>query len=929
MDYNQIEQQLEREELQRAWGQELFKAKLQKQKSGRDYSRSPGGKLIQRSFLDDIIEKTRERLQPYLDPEYVGKNADVLHPVLKAMTGLPLYDRIVSEKDGTVTMVKKVDDDGNEVLVDALNYEQAALIALQTTLDTVQMGVYTMEEWKRGKRDGARPTSQQLCKLIGKRIETEFIIQYAKKQFPDHEFHKGFVTRCLANIYNHHAGADQKDYVTRRKFQKIADDGFFSEVFGFKPWSNSDHQVLGSVMLAILQSAANISNDGEDAPLFIEEPGPGGFNFIHLSETGTALVEKMELTAGNLAYVDLPMLCLPKPHLKGVSGGYLNTSGALGRPTVKETWKAELQLSDLHRSFQNQQQSVALRVCKPILDIMEELVILPPGGRDVGSFVVVPTIEEYVTIEFPENIRYKLDNGGKASMNEAELELFEEVKRQRADQMKAYHPAKRKASQAMTAQVLKAARQCRDDERFYVVVTDCFRGRFYCSSGPINYQGQDHQKGLIEFADAVEVDDRTEYWMKLGMAGFMGLDKLSYADRIAGFDAVQHHIIDAVRNPIQTDWWKDKNNVEKPWQWMQVAIEWVRLFVDNDSDRTTRCRVPVDATCSGQQIIAGWTRSRKTAEQVNLTNSDAPMDIYGNVLAAAVRSLKADDFVVTCKAKHRDAQRQPILKRRLNALGVEKSKDSKRWGAVRKGSKAILMVAQYGAGVETRVQDFIDNLKLSWLKDDEQTFTFSEGRAIYAHFEEGLNECVPALDGMITWVQSVVDAALTRPLAKNYILIPLSDGSIVKQLYPERDKSGRIELTHLNSFIRKDTKRKQVHNQVSTDKAELKKHKSSTTANLVHGGDSCALVFAGRHFGDIPFTTNHDSVSGRPGREMDVIVESLKKGLLEVFKKNPLRQFVELNGLRWDDYPAPTFADFDGDSEYELEDVLRAAYPYS
>ena len=38
-----------------------------------------------------------------------------------------------------------------------------------------------------------------------------------------------------------------------------------------------------------------------------------------------------------------------------------------------------------------------------------------------------------------------------------------------------------------------------------------------------------------------------------------------------------------------------------------------------------------------------------------------------------------------------------------------------------------------------------------------------------------------ALDALLDWV---VHAALTRDGANNHILIPLSDGSVVKQLYP-------------------------------------------------------------------------------------------------------------------------------------------------
>ena len=269
--------------------------------------------------------------------------------------------------------------------------------------------------------------------------------------------------------------------------------------------------------------------------------------------------------------------------------------------------------------------------------------------------------------------------------------------------------------------------------------------------------------------------------------------------------------------------------------------------------------------------------------------------------------------------------RLPILKRRLKALAVDKELHPKWWGAVRKGFKAILMVAQYGAGRETRVKDFSKGTKLGWLKEDEQTFDFSEASAIYPFTKKGLDECVPALDALLGWVKGIVNAALTRDGANNYILIPLSDGSVVKQLYPKMDK-GRVETAHVSSFIRKEKKRKRNVDLISTEEANLEKHLSSTMANLVHGGDSCALVFAGQHFGDIPFTTNHDSVSGRPGKEMDTLVTSLKIGLKEVFVKNPLKKFVELNGLEYREHKPPRYT---GKERYNINRLNDATYPYS
>ena len=69
-----------------------------------------------------------------------------------------------------------------------------------------------------------------------------------------------------------------------------------------------------------------------------------------------------------------------------------------------------------------------------------------------------------------------------------------------------------------------------------------------------------------------------------------------------------------------------------------------------------------------------------------------------------------------------------------------------------------------------------------------------------------------------------------------------------------------------------------------------------------------------------------DSVSARPGRDMDVLQENLFKGLYEVFEKNPLKRFVELNGLEPVGDLAPP--EFHGDERYDIELVLKPLYAY-
>ncbi|MDB4655055.1 hypothetical protein OAE53_01670, partial [bacterium] len=449
-----------------------------------------------------------------------------------------------------------------------------------------------------------------------------------------------------------------------------------------------------------------------------------------------------------------------------------------------------------------------------------------------------------------------------------------------------------------------AAQICKDDERLFIPTFSDFRGRTFPRGVALTFQGRDFQKALLNFADAKEVDERTDYWMRISMSADMDLDKLSYEKRCAAIEANRENIINSVRDPIGCDWWKQQAS---PWMLLHVATEWVRLFVDNDSNRTTKCRVSIDCTCSGQQLMAGWTRSMATAVQVNLVPADEPADVYGNVLDVAVRGMEGDNFCVEYKSKRTT---QPMPKGKLKGLGTDIPEHRKQ---ARKGAKGIIMVGQYGAGRKKRIEEFADNCQLKWL-GDKGNFLIAEAAALYPYFKDGLDECLPAMDVFLKWAQGVVSAAFKS--GREFILIPTADGSCIKQLYPKFNKE-RIQVDHLGGMTL--GKRRNEHVATNKEEPDTEKHVSSTAANFVHAGDGAVLVLALTDIG-IPFSTCHDSVSGRPSKDMDLIFDRMRTGMYLVFTSSVCRDFVEANGLKWEDHKLIDYG------TYDPELVLKADY---
>ena len=635
---------------------------------------------------------------------------------------------------------------------------------------------------KSGKWFGHGPNYYELTTLVGRRIETQFILNYTRRHFLDSEWHQGLISRKLRYWYGNKASADQKDTVTRLKLRQDAQwhnthgRGFFADIFGWEPWSELQRKRIGAKLIAIVQSTCIVGYTEDEKPVYLFQLKQSGkHQYVELSEAGLEWTEHWDVEAGKKAFTVLPMLCPPRPHTHDSPGGYLDVAAPIINATVSGEWKAKFEMSELHLQLLNKLQRQSFQVNVFILSVMEQLLELRGSARMVGKFKPLPFRDDYVD-QLPADLREK------TGLSEKQLEAREEKIKAIAEQHRAFKRLEQECKSSMSMETVDAARRCKDDERFFIPAYADFRGRSYPRAVALSFQGRDFQKALLLWADPVEVDEQTEWWMRVGMSGDMGFDKLSFDDRWAVIDEHRERIIQSVRDPIGTNWWKD---LDSPWMFLAVASEWVRLYVDNDPDRTTACRVSIDATCSGQQHMALLTRSGKTARQVNLTSADRPQDVYRSVLEVAVAALQRDNFVVMFKSAR---TMQPIPKKKLKALA--ETHPLKR-SAARKGAKAIILVSQYGAGRARRISDFAEKVDLSWL--DNGTFTEAEARALYPYFQEGLDECLPALDAFLEWVQSVVYAAFKN--GAESILVPTPDGSVFEQRYQLMERK-QITLDH-------------------------------------------------------------------------------------------------------------------------------------
>ncbi|MDC0277606.1 hypothetical protein OAK87_01380 [bacterium] len=896
-----IARQLEREELMQEMGVDRFKRQLEQQERGKDLSRSTPGKVITTLHLEQVINAIREFLNKAKGLN-TTRNADVIR-AYQRISKTPLMDLDSGEQ--------KLTDKANARTFNPWNIEKTALITLKSLIDICHMPMIDMEDpTNKGKRGGARPSLTTLEIQVGARIEQQIILDHLRHYFPDRLNRLGFISRILKREIKERASYDYKHYNTKRALRETAEwlegegKSAMAKLFRWKPWSASERMAVGNKMMRIVIDGLYIE---PGVKYFQHIPGPGGKEFLAFTDAGEeffkAFVEKAE--ADQLQH--LPMLCPPLAHTHDKAGGYYNIYVPQLQRVVTGEWKGQLELSDQHLQFLNNQQEVAFRINPELLAVMEEFYGATGKRRKCGKFNPIPRKEEWVR-DIPEHLRHlkKGEEGYNLKRNE---------KRRVAKEYAIFKEAELDAKQTFTEELMVIGRMYLEEQQWFLPTFSDFRGRTLLRGLGVTYQGTDPHKAILQFAEGYEADERTEHWLRMELTAHMagGLDKKSYQTRWDHIDSIREIVVACVRDPLGTPWWQDKANVKKNWQWLAAAQEWVRLYVDNDPNRITHHRTSQDATCSGQQYFAGLLRCRKTASQVNLINSEEPADVYSNVLKVMVADLQEragevlplnDKFVATGK---------PFDPERLaNLLSAEGSE-------IRPGTKACIVSGQYGSGRETRSKGFQRDHEIP-----DTPFTLEETRGIYQSVVVGLDECLPAMDLILSWIQKVTRDSL-EITGRNYIVLPAADGSVAKQLYPVCKKK-LVSLDHLGSS--KTLKQRDAVLRVPTEQTDGKTQVISSPANLIHAQDGATLVLA-LHDYDKPFTCTHDSISGRAGKEMDEINQRLLKALHTVFTTaNILRRFVELNGLRWVDYKPPIF-EADDENYYDPSLVLKANYPYT
>lgn len=223
-----------------------------------------------------------------------------------------------------------------------------------------------------------------------------------------------------------------------------------------------------------------------------------------------------------------------------------------------------------------------------------------------------------------------------------------------------------------------------------------FRGRMYACSDDLSPQGNDLQRGLLEFAQGDPLDESGVRWLKVHLANCYGVDKVGFDDRVKWAEESEAMILAVAADPLYCTEWH-KADKKKQWQFLAACFAWADYKAG-----IKECRVPVmlDGSCSGIQHYAALLRDSSAGAAVNLVPSDKPGDLYEDV------------------ARH--------IMEILAGSSERFAREWHSWGIDRKITKRSVMVLPYGGTflsnldyVRDAVRERIEiEGKPSWLTED-------------------------------------------------------------------------------------------------------------------------------------------------------------------------------------------------------------------
>ncbi|KAF8626667.1 hypothetical protein AX15_004758 [Amanita polypyramis BW_CC] len=308
----------------------------------------------------------------------------------------------------------------------------------------------------------------------------------------------------------------------------------------------------------------------------------------------------------------LPMLVKPKQWVAPDQGGYIynKTSAMRFKESIEQLsylkHASELGNVELVYAGLDALGSTPWRINKKVFDVV--LNVWNSGER-MGK--LPPAIYDEPEPEAPENHATDL------KARSIYLQRMKSYNQQRANNH---------SDRCSVNYKIEIARAFLADEIFFPHNLD-FRGRAYPIPPHLNHIGDDLSRGLLTFSEAKPLGERGLRWLKIHLANLYGFDKANFDERVEFVEKRMDEVYDSATKPLEgRRWW---TQADDPWQCLAACMELHTALESGDPHSyPSSLAVHQDGTCNGLQHYAALGGDREGAEQVNLSATERPSDVY-------------------------------------------------------------------------------------------------------------------------------------------------------------------------------------------------------------------------------------------------------------------------------------------------------------
>lgn len=627
-------------------------------------------------------------------------------------------------------------------------------------------------------------------------------------------------------------------------------------------WSLRDKLLVGTKLIEIFVEQTGYAE--------IERTSDGKNNtpvYLRATEATLKWLEQENARLEWMQPVYLPTIIPPKPWTSPTDGGYW--SGRVRRLRLVKTnnrqYLDELADRDMPTVYAsiNALQETPWAINKRVLEVMETL------WEQQADVSFLPRADQE---ELPPRPLWLSAKMTKEEMTEEQREAFGRWKQERS--LVYERNAKSVSKRLSFTRMLMVARKFRDHEEIFFPHQLDWRGRMYPVTLYLQPQGNDAQRGLLEFARAVPLtDDDGVLWLAVHGAGLWGKDKWALEERRAWVEENEEAILASAADPLANRFWM---TAEKPWQALAFCFDWAGWKREGYAYESC-LPVQMDGTCNGLQNFSALLRDEVGGRAVNLVPSDSPNDIYATVAEVVSRKVEADltsDEVVK-DSKGNDRYRVADM-----AAGWLGKVD-------RKVTKRPVMTLAYGARRFGFIQQVFEDTVSPWKAKADGTFPWQGsgwaaadymGRLIW----ESVGEVVVAATRAMDWLQGAARVAAQEGLP---VLWTTPTGFLVHQAYRVPQQK-RIELT----FQRVNLK---LSVEMGEGKIDSRRQASGVSPNWIHSLDASHMqrtIHACHDLGLRSFSMIHDSYGTHAGNAQ-LMANVLREEFVRQYEGNVLEKF--------------------------------------